>query len=315
MSFKKYTFSEQAILTTLLYSDIFSFPLTKDELWKFLIAGEKISREEFEKSLSSLHNIIVQQSGYYCLLRREEICKKRKENIAEVKKKLQLAAFAAGRISRIPSVLFIGLSGGLSVGDVTQKDDIDLVIISRKDTLFVSRLFVLSLLQSLGVRRSRNQKNTADTLCINLLFDETALDWFGKHKDIYTAREIAQMVPLFERDKMYSKFINANKWIERFLPNTMSFLCKQELFDPVFGGDNKNASKNNNFGAKLVTIFFFNPFFESLSRGLQMNLMKGHQTNEIVQKHVLAFHPNDYRIETLKQLRLKMRQFGLLTKI
>ena len=70
---KSFTTAQKAILTTLLYSDIFSFPLTKDELWKFLISEKKISREEFEKALLSLKKLIVYHQNFYCLSGREEI--------------------------------------------------------------------------------------------------------------------------------------------------------------------------------------------------------------------------------------------------
>ena len=36
------------IIKTLLYSDIFDFPLTKDELWFYLITSQKVSKKEFE---------------------------------------------------------------------------------------------------------------------------------------------------------------------------------------------------------------------------------------------------------------------------
>ena len=59
----------------------------------------------------------------------------------------------------------------------------------------------------------------------------------------------------------------------------------------------------------------FNTFTEFLTRFLQMSIMKRHQSIETISKHVLAFHPYDYRLKTLKQMKLKMLQFGLLTKI
>ena len=304
MPARKYTASEQAILTTIIYSDIFSFPLTKDELWKFLISEKKIAREEFEKSLSLLQKIITYKNGYYCLFGREDIIRKRQQNTSEVKKKMKRARFAAKKLSRIPTIVFIGISGGLAVENVTKDDDIDLVIIVKTNTLFMSRLLVLSLLQYLGIRRTRTLKKTADTICTNLFFDDSALSWFGNHKDIYTAREIAQIVPLFEREEMYQKFIKANIWIEKYLPN---------IRISEFSHPGKRVE-----GAHLGLKRFWtsqNDGFEYLARKLQMRIMKTHKTKEIVTKHVLAFHPNDYRVKALRQLRLKMRQFGLLTNI
>jgi len=297
----KLTSAGRAILTTILYSDIFHFPLTREELWHFLIAKEEISRRAFDSSLPLLKEYIAHTDNYYCLIGREEIITKRKKNRAEVAKKMQQVCLIAGKLSAIPSLLFIGITGGLAAGNVTQDDDIDLVIIVKKNTLFLSRFLILSVLESLGVRRFRNQKNTADTICVNLLFDETALAWFENFQDIYTAREIAQIFPLFERNSTYHRFLAANSWIHQFLPNLT-------YHRPV-------VSKMQEKGiAKFGTFFVSNFLLETFFRLLQMSSMKKHQTRETITKHILAFHPIDYRVKTLRQLRLKMRQFGLLTK-
>jgi len=293
--------AEQAILTTIIYSTIFSFPLTKDELWHLLLSEEKITKQEFEKGLQALQKQLVFREGYYCLSGHEASITRRKKNLTEVTKKLQRARWVAEKLSVIPSILFIGISGGLAVGDAGEKDDIDMVFITKKNTLFISRFLILSLLESLGVRRRRGQHNASDTICANLLFDESALSWFGEMQDVYTAREIAQMVPVFERENIYHQFISANQWVKTFLPN-VAFI-------------NPSISKESASGLeKLTLVVCMNSLFEFLARSLQMRQIKKHQTREVVKKNILAFHPNDYRFKILKQLRLRMRQLGLLTK-
>lgn len=296
-----FTPADEAVLTTILYSDIFSFPITKNELWKFLIAKKKISRDAFDNSLNSLDENISYKSGYFCLRNRDEIINKRLDNVSEVNRKLQKVRLVSQKLSSISSILFIGITGGLAVGNVTKHDDIDLVIITKKNTLFLTRFFILFMLETMGLRRTRNQIKTADTICVNLLFDETAIDWFAEKKDVYTAREIAQVLPLFERNGMYRKFLSANKWIKNFLPN-------------IAYSDIKFEKKIGNTRLQSITNLISTSFFETQFRFLQMKWMKQHQTNETVSKHVLAFHPNDYRVKALKQLRLKMHQLGLLTK-
>ena len=299
--FKKFTLAEQAILTTLLYSDIFSFPLTKDELWRFLIAEKKISRSAFDSSLLSLRKQINVKEGYYCLPGREETISRRKKNLLFVEKKMQRALFVAEKLASIPSILFIGVSGGLAVGNATEKDDIDFVIITKENALFTTRLWILIILEGLGVRRHRNQKKTADTICVNLLFDETALAWPKDLHDLYSAREIAQILPLFERNKLYQQFFFANSWIKHFLPN---ILPQKVVITKV----------PYSILTQVGYTIFGNTFVEFFSRVLQRNWMKRHQTRETITKHVLAFHPNDYRTQTFSQMRLKARQLGLLTK-
>jgi hypothetical protein len=296
-----FTPAEEAVLTTILYSDIFSFPITKNELWKFLITKKKISRDAFNNSLKSLKKNISYKNGYFCLRNRDGIINKRLENVSEIERKLQKAHLVSKKLSSISSILFIGITGGLAVGDVTSHDDIDLVIITKKNTLFLTRFLILLMLETMGLRRSRNQINSADTICVNLLFDETAVEWFTEKKDVYTAREIAQILPLFERNGMYRKFLSANKWINNFLPNIA-------YSDIIF------EKKSNNIRLQSITNVISTSFFEAQLRFLQMRWMKLHQTSETVSNHVSAFHPIDYRVKALNQLRLKMHQLGLLTK-
>jgi predicted nucleotidyltransferase len=302
MRSKKYSVSEQAILTTILYSDIFSFPLKKDEIWSFLICEKKVSPHIFNAALLSLRKQVIYIDGFFCLKGREEIIAKRKKNSKEMMKKRKRAEQVAEKLAQIPSILFIGVSGGLASGNVAKDDDIDLVIIVKKDTVFTTRLLIICVLEFLGVRRSRNQEQTADTICVNLLFDEAALDWSHFRQDVYTAREIAQIIPVFERNDMYLRFITSNKWIKQFLPNVK------------FANKNLLQIASHVFLTGIVWIIL-NPVSESLSRRLQMRYMNPHRTTEVVSKHFLAFHPNDYRTQTLRRLRLKMRQFGLLTNI
>ena len=88
-----YSRSDKAILSTLVYADIFKFPLSQEELWDFLIINRKIERVLFEQDLKKLckQAIIYHESGFYCLKGQEKNIAKRKANLLEVKRKLLLA--------------------------------------------------------------------------------------------------------------------------------------------------------------------------------------------------------------------------------
>jgi hypothetical protein len=291
---------EQAVLTTILYADVFNFPVTSAEVWKYLMSNVPVTHDKCISALQRLlkKKVIISQDGYYCLNGRDLIIGKRKSNLAEVESKMVLAHKAATLLTSIPTISFIGLSGGLAVKNVTSGDDIDLFIIAKKGTVFQSRLWILLLLELMGVRRSRTNRETANKVCVNLLIDETELHWGEDKQDVYIAHEIAQVVPLFDRNNVYKSFLHANQWVNKYLPNAID--AKQQ---PLL----KQPSS---------TFLAFVPFipFEVLFRYVQVTLIKRHQTREIVTKSHLAFHPKDYRADSLRQLKLKMRQLGLLTK-
>lgn len=299
---------EQSIIRTLLYSDIFNFPLSKEEVWQFLISKKKVSREAFETTLAELTSRhpkkVIRKDGYYCLSGNEKILKERKKNLSEVTKKMQIANKSAFYLSYIPTIYCIGISGGVAMGNVKPEDDIDFFIITKKHTLFVTRLWVLALLELLQLRRGRNEKNPANKICVNLLIEETALFWPAANQDLYTAHEIVQMKPLFERQEMYTKFLMANSWTKKFLPNATNYSA-------VIVG----ASWRRSYISLAIASFFLSlrPL-EILIRKVQQFSINKYRTKETVLHNFLAFHPYDYRSQSLRLLRKKSQLLGLLTK-
>jgi predicted nucleotidyltransferase len=295
-----YTLEEQAVLTTLLYSDIFSFPLTKDEIWKYLISPKTIDKKSFSKSLELLNHQLVSKYGYYTFSGKEYLFQKRHEQLPIVANKLKLARKVAEILGKIPTVQFVGVSGSLAAGKADTNDDIDFFIITKANTVYTSRFFILLLLQIMGLRRSRQQTKAQDKICVNLLLDESNLVWDENKRDVYTAREIAQIQPLFERDNVFANFLKANAWVKQFLPNALN-IKEQEYIH----------GKSYKLSSSIVGSY---PI-ELLMRSLQRLVINRHKTTETVTNHQLAFHPRDYRLETLRQLKLKMRDLGLLTNL
>lgn len=300
---KQNTTAHNALLTTILYADLFDFPLTKDEIWRFLIAKEKVSQKTFAAILrDDIPVSIRQKNGYFCLEGKEATIQKRINNLQEVESKKVLARFVAEKLRSIPTVQFIGISGGLSVKNVTSEDDIDLFFIVEKNTVFLTRFWILVLLERMHLRRVRQAKETKNKICVNLLIDETVLVWRSNMRNLYTAREIAQIVPLFERKGTYKKFLQKNQWISQYLPNFFSTSVEEEY---VSAGKKQLVTLLIELLAKWKC--------EVIFRILQMTYMRPHITIEDVTKHQLALHPIDYKSKTLNRLRLKMRDLGLLT--
>ncbi len=311
-------FIDEAILKTLLYSDIFDFPLTKDELWHFLISDKKIEKTDFDEALRKLiqpENLIFQREenkigviykqGFYCLSGRQQIIKDRKSKLTEAYKKNHIAQRAAYYLSLIPTIEFIGISGSLALKNASINDDIDFFVIVKKNTLFMTRFWILCTLEWLKLRRKRNERSAIDKVCVNLLLDETKLTWSTGKRDLYVAHEIVQVIPLFERNNMYKKFMINNKWIEKFFPNIkvneVSFLQRKW--------------KTNFYSLKIINLILTILRFENIIRKVQYIYMKKYQTSEVVTNSFLAFHPIDYRAKIMNDLRTKYRKIGLLTNI
>jgi hypothetical protein len=293
---------EKAILQTLAYSHIFHFPLTTEELWQFLISDKKITKDDFDRALTSLSAKITLKDGYYSL-RGDTYPTQRKQNLREVQRKMRIAKRAAYYLSYIPTITLIGVSGSLAMENAEASDDIDFFIITRKNTIFMTRLWVQAILEQLQLRRKRNESDARDKICVNLLIDESRLIWPGEARDVYTAHEIVQMKPLFERRNMYQSFCHKNSWVEAYFPN--SFTREAQI---------PGAAWNRNYVSlsAISSLVMLGPF-EKFVGMMQRNYMKQHQTSETVNNQVLAFHPIDYRAKTLTELNAKLAQLGLLT--
>lgn len=196
-------------------------------------------------------------------------------------------------------------------------DDIDLFVIVSKSSLWLTRLSMIILLLLMGKYRRRNQKEVSDKICLNMLIDDGALSFPTSRQNLYTAHEIMQLMPIFERNNTYGKFINSNKWIQEYLPNT--FVDR--------GTTRINTSRQTRLARLTVprnnAETFFSVFLrlilrlpggkagssalEWLAKNAQFWLIKKHVTTETVSDNFLAFHPKDYKDIIMKKYRKRLR--------
>lgn len=274
---------KENILKTLVYADIFDYPLIKEEIWRFFICEKPVSQKELEKFLVSFDS----SHGFYYLKKREHIISKRKIKEKESQKKLQIAKRIASLLGFIPSVLLIGVSGNLSMKNAEKKDDIDIFVITKSGTLWGTRLLLVLFLKILGKHRGKQDRHVENKICINMLIDETAMAIPSYRRNLYTAHEVVQMKPIFERHNMYNKFIAANAWVRKFLPNTLEM--KKVRYED----------------RKVNNIFLL----EWIAKKVQLWYMKKNITTEVVSDTILAFHPMDYTGVVLRKYNERVKQY------
>lgn len=290
----------ESIFKTLAYADIFDYPLTLDEIWRFWIGEKTASKDWIKKEIESFSFICNSNKILFFLKGKEENVKIRQEREKEGRKKYKIVQKVAYLFSHIPSVYLIGISGGLAMNNVSKNDDIDLFIITKKNTLFTTRLFLILFLDLLGLRRKRGDNDVFDKICLNMIIDETAFILPPQKQNLYCAHEVVQMVPVFERDDTYKKFIRANMWIRRFLPNSLKRKTLQNF--------TKNYAEFSFISVVLRFILCFSAF-EFLAKNLQLYFIKRHQTREIISDHILAFHPHDYQTKILSEYNKRLRLY------
>lgn len=291
---------KRAIIQTLLYSDIFAYPLTKEQLWQFLITKKKVSKKSFEETLSKKILAVSVQNGLYFLKGRDRIFKKRMQRREESKKKLYDAHRIVSFLSFVPTLRFIGVSGALALENAKKDDDIDLFIITQKNSVWLTRLLVLFLLQFLGKRRKRADVHASGKICCNMFISEEKLTFPKDRQDMFTAHEIAQLKPMLDRNNTYKKFIVKNKWVLQFMPNSIDSIDSKILRYK----DTKKKSPN-------ILISQYLNIFEVIAKQVQLRYMKGLITKETITDSFLAFHPYDYRSVILKRYNQRLKKYNL----
>ena len=114
----------------------------------------------------------------------------------------------------VPFIRFIGLTGSLAY-DVAKKDsDIDIFIISKKNRIYTCRFFVIGILKLLGMYHPPANAKRAGKICPNRFVTDAY--FLINPQNRYHAQEYTQMVPLFNYDDIYRKFLLANKWMQKY---------------------------------------------------------------------------------------------------
>lgn len=277
-----------AILATIAYHDIFKYPLTQNQIYELLI-GRSAKISAVKKALADLEKQkkILSKKGLYYLKGRGElprICSKRqKSSVLKFKK----ALFYARILRFIPTVNLVAISGALAMNNADANDDIDLVIVSSSNTLFTTRLLANILLQHF--RRKPGQPHTKDKACLNLFLDNISLKI--RTQNLYTAHEVAQMRPIWQRGKTYYNFVKTNSWVQKYLPNWQPY----------------QADSFNTYPQSWSLVSNFLSLIEPFSKAVQLLYMKRRITTELIGDHQLFFHPSNISqwVHAHYELRLK----------
>jgi len=226
---------DRAILHTVLYADIFDYPLTAPEIHRYL-TGLSASLETVESALpapsascrgdtcaalrssqcrcgaqaarSGLAGVLRRLGDYYVLPGREGIISTRQRRQAIAARLWPHALHFGALIAGLPFVRMVAVTGSLAMDNVENNADLDYLIVTTPGRLWLCRALILALGRLAVFQGVR--------LCPNYIISQRALE-FPAH-NIYAAHELAQMVPISGME-VYDRIRVLNPWMEHFLPN------------------------------------------------------------------------------------------------
>jgi hypothetical protein len=208
-----------AIVKTLAYADLFDYPLSEQEIFKFLISDQPVAHTKVQNTLSKSLRKIILKNGFYCLKGREKLIILRKKRQKWSQEKVKIAQKLAKWLRLIPWIKMVGVTGALAMNNAQKDDDIDFLIVTAKNRLWLTRLLTVFLVSLLAKRRQPGDTKVKDKICLNMFLDEAHLRVPKKEQDLFSAHEVCQLKPILDKDQSYQRFINLNQWVMRFLPN------------------------------------------------------------------------------------------------
>ena len=303
-----------AILKTLFYADVFDFPLKKEEAWEYLIGNLKLKTKNEKRQLKIKNlvktKIIEEKAGFYFLKGRGKIIEIRKKREKESRRKLKIAKKAAQLVKIIPTVKMVAVTGALAMKNSKKKDDIDFLIVSEKSKLWTTRFLVTILIEIFAKRRRPKDKNITDKICLNMFLDEEHLAVPKKEQDLFSAHEVIQLKPLWEKDSIYQKFLIANRWVERFLPNvTKELKAKSEKRKAATKSLKLQSKKLLALSCSFKFCILSFTLFEKILKHFQLFYMRKKRTTEVVSNGIIRFHPQDARNWILKAYKKRLKNY------
>jgi len=313
---------EKSIIAPLVYYNLLDRPLTALEIYKYQSKNDENQElsifsfarlRKILKNSPSLKNQLAEKNGLYFLKDRGVLTELRSLRL----KTAQLKWKKLKRLSRFlvlaPFLKLAVVTGSLTAYNTKKLSDFDLLIILKKNRLWLGRLLLTGLVGTLCKRRHGHL--TQDRICLNCYLTEENLEITtqAKPRDFHSAQEYGRLTPILEIKKgVYENFIQANAWLESFL---------------------KNYPWPNNINAKKIQPFvIFNSIrqiFEWLMGGKMGDWLeeiagkwqskrinkkrREEQTNldqVFVNNNCLMFHPQSKSDKLMKEFNLKMQKIN-----
>jgi len=280
MGFQNSAFLGEEETASIYYHDIFDYALDAKEIIKWRV-GEK------GLALFTKTKEILNKDGFYFLKNKENLLYKKtlRERISN--RKLEIVKKNASVLNKIPTVLGIFVTGALAMNNAEEESDVDLMIITNRNSLWLTRLLVYLILKVINSSvRKPGEIYQKDKLCLNIWLDESALSWNLQDRNIYSAHEIAQIKSIVDKGDIYQRFLQKNIWILDYWPNSVKIENIKHK--------TKNYSKNKYSNKGCL--------FERFCFWIQYKYMEKRITREKISLHKAIFHPKNWGEAVLKKL-------------
>lgn len=298
----------EAIIKVVVFFDLFSYPLTVYELWRYLslsVEFEEVS-PELKKLVADSH--LEEKQGFYFLPGRESLINTRQQRYHFTNRKLKIAHRAVRLFSLLPTVRLVALSNLIGQHNLRDGSDIDIFIIAKENRIWLTRLFCAGLMKILRQRPTPRKKR--DKICLSFYVDAKHLNLKNMTTgpdDQYFNFWLAGLYPIYDRGAYYHQLMSENGWLKEYLPNGDFILSNQSY----------RESPNSWYKSKLVIKSWriLIDCLEKIAGAIQMGIMPlalkqkaNLDSRVIISSGVLKLYLLDRREEFARRYQERLRR-------
>ncbi len=201
---------EAGVLKSLLYFDIFQYPLSASELRR-LHPQRETKMEAIRDALGRLceANLIHQQGEFFQIPASPSYAERRTRGNALAGQRMHKAMRRSRLVAAFPFVQAVMISGSLSKNYMEAGSDIDFFVVTKPGRLWVTRSLLIAFKKTFLF-------NSHKDFCLNYFIDTDHLEI--EDKNIFTATEVAYLLPT-HNPQLYKEFRAANAWADDYYPN------------------------------------------------------------------------------------------------
>lgn len=299
------TETDKAVLKTIIYFDLFEYPLTCWEIYKNLISKNQTSFQLVKNSLNNVKTFIANNEGFYFLVGKQNLIAKRKSKYLTAQKKFTIARKNARLLSKLPFVKAIFVCNSLAYSNAKDKSDIDFAIITKANRLWSARFFCALIMKFLG--RRPTELITKNKICLSFFVDENYLNLlpYAYQNDLHFIYWIKQFFPIYDPLTLNKQLQKENSWTKKYLTNYFYNLA------------NENRSINSRtclakFFESIASIFPEKSFKKIQQKFLAAKIKKqsaDDSTNVVLNNRILKLHTKDKRQHFNDLWRLNCQQY------
>lgn len=297
-------YSQSSFLRTLLYFDIFNYPLTLEEIF-YSSSSVNLSEVRDEAAYFLQQNWIATSNGKYFLKGKDsnvqfrELLNKRANTFYEKANRYTKL------ISCFPFVRGVLITGSLSKGCMEENGDIDYLIITEPNRLWLCRTLLTAYKKTVLF-------NSRKYFCVNYYLAADSL--LIPDHNIFTATEITSAKPAYNA-AVCEQFFAENSWTANFYPN----MQQQNLF-AVHEKTETNLKRllENLLGGKIGELAdegAMRLFMWRWKNKFKGEDKKRFEVNFRSRRNVSKHHPHGFQFRVMNSYEQKIKDFETQYKV